>query len=45
MDAELVQKHLKISNLATADATTMRLTRTMYLDKVFFIYKKSRCNL
>ena len=45
MDAELVQKHLKISKLATADAKTMRLTRIMYLDKVFFIYKKCRCNL
>ena len=35
MDAELVLKTLKIYNLTTINATLIKLTRIMYLHKVF----------
>ena len=35
MDAALPQKHLKIYNLTTTNATPMKLTTIMYLHKLF----------
>ena len=35
MDAALPQKHLKIYNFTTTNATLMKLTRIMYLNKTF----------
>ena len=39
MDAALPQKHLKLYNLTTTNATLMKLTGIMYLHKVFNLTK------